>query len=144
MDYADHKRFAEWAESRRKFPYEDSVGKLTIGIGRNLEDRGISDDEIDFLFNNDQQIVSKEVERLPYWEKLDAVRQMVVFDMVFNMGFRRFLGFVKTNEALARGDYRLAAAEMQDSKWFRQTGRRARALVNAMFTGHLDTAIYDQ
>jgi lysozyme len=132
-----HRDFVEWAEGRRAFPYEDSVGKLTVGVGRNLDDRGLSDDEIDLLLSNDQLIAYKEATGLPFFEGLDTVRQMVVVDMIFNMGFPRFSGFVKTIEHLFEGDYTRAALEMRDSKWYRQTGRRAKALVVAMHTGKL-------
>lgn len=132
-----HRPFAEWAEARRAFPYEDSVGKVTIGVGRNLDDRGLSDEEIDLLLSNDQLLAYKEASTLDFFQSLDKTRQMVVVDMVFNMGLPRFSGFVKTIAALRQGNYQQAAAEMQDSKWFRQTGRRARALVNAMYTGEL-------
>jgi len=59
----------------------------------------------------------------------------VILDMVFNMGLKRFKGFVKTNWALEGGQYPRAAAEMYDSKWRRQTGRRADRLIKAMHTG---------
>lgn len=137
-----HKRFVTWAEGSRNFPYEDSVGKLTIGVGRNLEDRGISDEEVAFLLSNDQQTALNEAEKFPWWGSLDPVRQLVVLDMVFNLGATRFRGFIRTIEAIERGDYASAAKEMQDSKWFRQTGRRAAALVRAMYTGELDESIY--
>ena len=132
-----HRDFVEWAEGRRAFPYEDSVGKLTIGVGRNLDDRGLSTDEIDLLLSNDQLIAYKEATKLTFFENLDVVRQMVVVDMIFNMGFPRFIGFVKTINALSVGNYKLAAVEMQDSKWYRQTGRRAKALIIAMHSGEL-------
>ncbi len=135
MDIDTFRAHLEWAEDRRKFPYEDSVGKLTIGIGRNLDDRGLSDDEIDMLCNNDIKIVVDHAQTLPYWETLDSVRQLIVADMIFNMGPNRFSGFVKTNAAIARGDYNTAADEMVDSKWYRQTKRRAHKLVEAMRTG---------
>lgn len=132
----DHfKAHLEWAEDRRHFPYEDSVGKLTIGIGRNLDDVGLSDDEIDMLCNNDIEKALRMVEGLPYWDTLDVVRQLVVADMVFNLGYTRFQGFVKTNSALNAQDYETASAEMVDSKWYRQTGRRAEKLVEVMRTG---------
>jgi lysozyme len=139
----EHKLFAEWAEDRRAFPYEDSVGKITIGIGRNLDDRGLSEDEIDYLFANDQKIVNQEIHRMfPWYEGLDDVRKLVVFDMVFNMGSRRFSGFVRTIAALKHGDYQEAADEMTDSRWYRQTGRRSKVLVEAMRTGKLDRRKY--
>lgn len=125
----------EWAEGRRKFPYEDSVGKLSIGVGRNLDDRGLRDDEIDIMKANDMAEAESEARTLPYWEGLDEIRQVVVADMIFNMGLSRFLGFIRTNEALAAHNYQLAADEMMDSRWYRQTGRRAWKLVKIMRTG---------
>lgn len=133
-----HRPFAEWAEARRRFPYEDSVGKLTIGVGRNLEDRGLSDEEIDFLLSNDQKSAYEEAEGFPWFGELDTTRQCIIVDMIFNMGVSRFSGFVNTIAALEARDYNAAAREMQDSKWFRQTGRRAQALVRAMLTGSLE------
>ena len=44
-------------EDKRSFPYVDSVGKVSIGIGRNLDDRGLSPDEIDYLYRNDIELV---------------------------------------------------------------------------------------
>lgn len=128
-------RHLNWAEGRRAFPYEDSVGKLTIGVGRNLDDRGLRESEIEYLLSNDIYEVLAECESLPYFADLDSVRQLVVADMVFNMGLSRFRGFIRTNAALAVHDYAVAANEMTDSKWKRQTGRRAVKLIDAMRSG---------
>ncbi|MDJ0789285.1 MAG: lysozyme [Myxococcota bacterium] len=137
--FADRfKEHLEWAEGRRLFPYEDSVGKLTVGVGRNLDDRGLRESEVTFLLQNDIAEVLDECQRLPYWDELNEPRRMVVADMVFNLGFSRFLGFIKTNEALAKLDYHEAAKEMRDSRWFRQVGRRARKLVRMMQSGVWD------
>ena len=124
-----------WAEDVRRFPYEDSVGVLSIAVGRNLEHRGLNDDEIELMLKNDLALALSEAQKLEYFDRLDGVRQIVIRDMVFNMGLPRFSGFVKTNAALKAGDYLKAAAEMVDSKWYRQTGRRAQRLVKAMHTG---------
>lgn len=126
---------AIWAEAWRNFPYEDTVGKVTIGVGRNLDDRGLSDDEVEYLLSNDLDNTIREAESLWFWPRLDEARQLVVADMIFNMGLSRFHGFVKTIDALERGDYQRAADEMVDSKWYRQTGRRAVKLVQIMRTG---------
>lgn len=125
----------EWAEARRSKPYKDSVGKLTIGVGRNLDDRGLRDNEIDFLLDNDIAEVLTECGRLPFWATLDDVRQLVVADMVFNLGLFKFRQFAKLNAALEGHDYAQAANEMADSKWYVQVGRRAVKLVEAMRTG---------
>lgn len=135
MDIEAFKQHLEWAEDRRNFPYEDSVGKITIGVGRNLDDIGLSDDEIDMCLQNDIERVMGAVRTLPFWEGLDPVRQLVIADMVFNLGFTRFRGFKKTIQALEAGAYDTAADEMADSRWYRQTGRRAKKLVQIMRTG---------
>ena len=124
-----------WAEDVRRFPYEDSVGILSIAVGRNLEHRGLNDDEIALMLKNDLALALSEAQKLDYFNGLDPVRQLVIRDMVFNMGLPRFRGFVRTNAALRAGNYRLAAREMIDSKWYRQTGRRAQRLVVAMDKG---------
>ena len=41
-------------EGRRQFPYYDTRGKLTVAVGRNLTDRGLADDEIEFLVSSFQ------------------------------------------------------------------------------------------
>ena len=125
----------EWSEDRRQFLYEDSVGLLSIGVGRNLEENGLRECEIDFMLKNDMDDAIGEASTLPYWSKLNSSRKIVVADMVFNMGLPRFRGFVRTNRALAAHDYEWAADEMVDSKWFRQTGRRAKRLVKVMRAG---------
>ena len=125
----------EWAEGRRQFPYEDTVGKTSIGVGRNLDDRGLRDDEIDLMLDNDIHEATEQASTLPYYRSLNGPRRMVVSDMIFNMGLSRFLSFIKTNRALSAHDYDAAADEMVDSKWYRQTGRRAALLVLIMRTG---------
>ena len=131
-------KHVEWAEGRRSFPYEDTVGKVTIGVGRNLDDVGLSTDEIDLLLSNDINRTIDDVATLEYWDLLDDARKVVVADMVFNLGLTRFKGFIKTNQALSDGDYERAADEMVDSKWYRQTGRRAIRNVEIMRNGEFN------
>lgn len=120
-------------------PYVDTVGKVSIGIGRNLTDRGLRDSEIDFLLDNDIDEVLTECGGLKYWPLLDDVRQLVVASMVFNVGLRRFHSFMRFELALERGDYESAADEMTASKWYGQVGNRAKVLEAAMRSGHLET-----
>ena len=49
----DHARLLTRHEGRRTHPYLDTTGRLTIGVGRNLTDRGLAGDEIDLLLAND-------------------------------------------------------------------------------------------
>ena len=135
IDKAAFAKHLEWAEDRRSYPYEDSTGHITIGVGRNLSTVGLSDDEIDLLLENDIARALHGAETLPYWDQLDPVRQLVVADMIFNLGLPRFEGFVRANRALRLGDYDEAADEMLDSRWARQVGRRANKLAKAMRSG---------
>jgi lysozyme len=137
MDLDAFKSHLRWAEGKRKFPYRCSADKITIGIGRNLEDVGLSDDEIDYLLENDIARVMDQAEKLDYFSGLSPARQLVIADMIFNLGYPRFLRFKKLNAALAIEDYTLAAHEMMDSRWARQVGRRATKLRDIMLSGEL-------
>jgi len=124
-----------WAESEELEMYPDSEGILTIGVGHNIQEKGISRAVSRLILKEDIEEVFADTERLDYFSELDPVRQLIVADMLFNLGLPKFLRFVKLNAALALHDYTLAAHEMQDSKWYRQTKRRAVKLVEAMITG---------
>jgi len=127
--------WAEAASGPALFPYHDTVGKLTIGYGRNLDDVGISRVEAAMFLTADIQTVLRECMSLPYWEGLDPVRKIVVADMVYNLGMPKFRQFVNFNEAMLNKDYNVAAFEMRDSKWYRQVTRRASKLHTAMLIG---------
>jgi lysozyme len=98
---------AKLKESIKKFeglelkPYYCPAKKLSIGYGRNLEDRGITKNEADFLLANDILNIKLELEdKLPIYKKLDDVRKNVLIEMAFNMGVPRLLGFKKTIQHL--------------------------------------------
>ena len=117
-------------------PYKDTVGILTIGYGRNIEENGVSTGEALILLANDIKAAAEEcVLYVQGWAELDGVRQEVLVNMMFNMGSPRFRKFVNTLAAVERGDYATAADEMVDSKWARQVGYRAAELSNMMRTG---------
>jgi lysozyme len=123
-------------EGVRQFPYVDTVGKLTIGVGRNLTDRGLSPDEIRYLLQNDIDAAMDDLNRgVPWWDRLDPVRQTVLVNMCFNLGWPRLRGFVRTLAAIRRGDYIDAAAGMRDSLWATQVGARAERLAVLMESG---------
>ncbi len=123
-------------EGRRKKPYQCSAGKLTIGVGRNLEDRGLLDDEIDLLLSNDIRDSIGDCHRLVRsFDQLSDVRQEVLVNMMFNLGYARLAGFKKFLGALSRSDWTEAANQMLDSKWADQVGNRADRLAKAMRTG---------
>lgn len=97
--------------------YRCTAGKLSIGIGRNLEDRGISEDEARLMFRNDVAIIERELDRnIPWWRGLSDGRQRALINMAF-MGVPRLMGFRNMLSALQAGDWDRAAAEARDSKW---------------------------
>ena len=159
MKYRKEKLLEELVkhEGLRLQVYQDTLGIDTIGIGRNLEDRGISKEELDeldipsidhiyeygiteadamVLAQNDVQIVEEELLRAhPCVEDLDAVRQLVLVDMAFNMGVPRLCKFVKMWNAIYEQKFATASKEMLDSRWANQVKSRAIKLSNAMYSG---------
>ncbi|WP_339779874.1 glycoside hydrolase family protein [uncultured Marinobacter sp.] len=116
-------------------PALDSNGSLIIGHGRNLNDRGISEDEAGFMLDNDIDQVEAELERMPLYLSLDPIRQVVMANMAFNMGMPTLLTFSRMLGAMAARDWDRAATEMLDSKWARQVGKRAVELSELMRRG---------
>ena len=123
-------------EGLRLNPYKDTVGKTTIGYGRNLDDLGISKAEAEIMLCNDVNIAYKETFRvIDIFEKLNEVRRAVLVNMVFNLGLPRFLKFKKTIQAIHAEDFERAAKEMLDSLWAKQVKNRAKSLAHCMETG---------
>ena len=117
-------------------PYRCTAGKLSIGVGRNLEDVGISKEESAFLLDGDIRKIETDLDRAhPWWRKMDEVRQRVLADMCFNLGLPRLNTFVNTLAAMRRGDYAQAADGMLASKWASHVGARATRLAEMMRTG---------
>ena len=117
-------------------PYEDSLGILTIGVGRNLEERGISEDEAFYLLGNDIEIIWDElIKQHPIVEDLDDQRQMILLDMAFNMGVPRLGKFKKMWAAIEDGDMSEASKQALDSRWADQVGRRAERLAERLTSG---------
>ena len=118
-------------EGMRLKPYKCTSGKLTIGVGRNIEDNGITEAEALILLMNDIERCKWEVETAFSWfTKLDTARYDVLVNMCFNMGISRLWSFKKMLAALKKGDYKTAAIEGLDSRWARQVGNRAIELMN--------------
>lgn len=123
-------------EGVRKKPYRDTVGKLSIGIGRNLDDVGLRDSEIEYLFQNDVAEAEVDARRLvPKFDDLTDARKAVIVNMSFNMGYPVLSQFVNTLRAVNEGRYDDAADGMLASKWARQVGVRAQRLAKMMREG---------
>lgn len=116
--------------------YQDSVGKWTIGCGRNLSDIGITEDEADLMLMNDIDRSIYDLNfHLPWWQTLDPVRQMVMVDMTFNLGIFGLLTFKNMLAATKVGDYTEAARHLLQSKYAEQVGERAIELALMMKEG---------
>lgn len=123
-------------EGLRLKPYRDTVGKLTIGYGRNLDDVGISKEEAHILLQNDLEWAIEDAERnIPHFSSMNGIRQEVMVEMLFNIGLTKLRQFKLMFRALEDKNYDRAADEMIDSKWYVQVGVRAVELVKLMRTG---------
>lgn len=122
-------------EGFRNFPYVDTVGKITIGIGFNLTDRGLDDIWVNQQYVKDVTYFYDQLWHDYEWfRELNEDRQIVLIDMCF-MGYKRFQEFVHMIDALSKKDYVAATNAMLDSEWAHQVPERARQLAHAMLTG---------
>ena len=124
-------------EGLRLKPYRCTAGKLTIGIGRNLDDRGISQKEAYAMLERDIQDCEQWlIDEIPeVYNKLDEVRQSVLLNMCFNLGIKGLLEFKNTLSFIGAGDWERAANNMLASKWAKQVGMRAIELSELMRKG---------
>lgn len=122
-------------EGQRSFPYTDTTGHLTIGVGHNLSAKGVSQRIQDLLLEEDIEDAVVVLNRLlPSWPLLDEVRQVVFISLAFNLGNR--LGkFLRLLKSAKEGLWGTAARELEDSLWFRQVKLRGPRLVRMLRTG---------
>jgi lysozyme len=126
-------------EGAESCAYQDSLGYWTIGVGRLIDSRkggGLSNDEINYLLDNDIKAKTHEVLlALPWMPRLSEPRQAVLIGMAFQMGLKGLLQFKRTLGSIEDGHYGEAAAGMLDSTWAKQTPARAARLAKQMETG---------
>lgn len=130
-------------EGYKQFAYRCSADKLTIGVGRCIDENGglgLSDDEIEFLLVNDIERCDQELrDAFSWYALLDKVRRDAMVNLCFNLGLTRLRGFVKALEAMSRLQYENAADEFMDSKWAAQVGNRAVEVTEMIRTGEYPT-----
>lgn len=120
--------------------YADSLGYLTLGYGRLIDKRrggGITLSEARMLLSNDVERHWRElIERFPWVEGLDEVRQAVMGNLAFNLGVEGLSHFKNTLADIQRGDYDGAALGLRQSLWFRQVApSRSGRLIRMLRTG---------
>ena len=115
-------------EYGRHYPYYCSAGKETIGIGRNIEANGISDDEAMYLLVNDVCSAREAlISRYSWVSRIAEARQCAFINMVFNMGLGSFSGFRRMLLHAEAGEWEKAAEEAKDSKWYKKDVARWRS-----------------
>ena len=117
-------------------PYKCTADKLTIGVGRNLEDVGISEEEAEMLLQNDIQRATVQIQReFPWTTQLDEVRFAALINFTFNVGIGTVGKFVNAMALLRDGNYDMAADEFLNSRWAKQVGQRAIDVTDQIRTG---------
>jgi len=124
--------------------YLCSQNFTTIGVGRNIDagdnggarGLGLSDDEVDYLLQNDIDRVTEELDGEYSWfAGLNNARSDAMVDISFNLGQTRLRGFRKALEAMGSGNFEEASKQFLDSRWSEQVGNRAMELAEIIRTG---------
>lgn len=136
--------FIKGNEGLKLKPYSCTEGKLTIGYGRNLIDKGVTAEEADYLFANDLKEACDNVKSVLEINSRNLLqkgfthdRHMVLIDMMFNLGLAGFMKFRKMIDAIIKGDWESAANEAENSLWFKQVGKRAKRNVEILRKGEM-------
>jgi lysozyme len=133
MDMQKLKKLITMQEGYRQFPYDDATGlsvqaphgKITIGIGRNIQDKGIDITEADKMLEDDlNYLVPKLKAALPYFDNLGDVRQGVLVDIAFNLGFNGLMEFKNMLALIEQQKFHEASLELLNSKAANQLPRR--------------------
>jgi lysozyme len=133
-------------EGSRPFVYDDLTGKPigegtfvrglpTVGVGRNLAGKGLSEDEIRYLLDNDINDCAMTAHTYSWFVRLDAVRQNAVTELIFNLGPKRFAGFKKFLDFMNQDRYTQAGEELVRSQWYGQVKGRADTIIAMIVTG---------
>ena len=120
-------------EGYRRFLYKDSNGIWTIAYGRNIQNRGITESEAEYLLKNDIDDFAKQLRDRLYWfDSIHEDAQAVLIMMCFNMGLGGLLTFTHTLEHIKNENYKMAADDLLQSKYANQVGERAVRLANIL------------
>mgnify|MGYP001171644705 CR=1 FL=1 len=143
MNINQLRRELEVDEGRVDQIYLDHLGLPTFGIGHLITkkdpeykmpvDTPVSDARIVECFNNDVLIVVADCNKLyKNFEELPDEVQLIIANMMFNMGRPRLSKFKGMKAGVMASDWDAAANEMIDSRWYKQVPNRAGRLVKRM------------
>jgi lysozyme len=123
--------------------YKDHLGYPTFGIGHLVlesdpeygqdVDVPVSEERVDECFEKDVQVVIEDCKKLhDGWDGYPEEAKQIIANMMFNMGLTRLSKFKKHNAALQSGDWKTAAIEGRDSRWYKQVTNRAERLMKRL------------
>ena len=123
--------------------YNVHLGYPTFGIGHLVLERDgehglpvgtpVSEDRVSECFEQDVQVVIEDCKKLhDGWDGYPEEVKQIVANMMFNMGLTRLSKFNKHNAALQCGDWKEAAKEGRDSRWYKQVTNRAERLMKRL------------
>lgn len=143
MNLKEHIKLSEgfskklYRDTSERIGFENKPGKLTIGWGYNIDDKGLPIDILEILLNREIVAATDDlINNFPWVSELDSVRRDVLIEMMYNLGLKTFSAFKGTLSAVEKGDYKLAALHMLDSLWAKQVGVRANRLAKKMEFGN--------
>ena len=123
-------------EGLRLKPYLCTANKTSIGVGRNLDDIGISEKEAEMLLLNDIEEAKRQlVVHFPWTADLDEVRLAALINFTFNVGIGTVSKFVNAMALLKDGNFDMASEEFLQSRWANQVGQRAIDVTEQIRTG---------
>jgi|TARA_B110000902_G_scaffold28571_1_gene30958 lysozyme len=122
-------------EGSRLQMYQDSLGIWTIGVGHNIQEKGISPKVMELMLDEDLEEAISELKRsVSFFSKMPQQVQEALVNLSFNMGIPRLMQFKKTLALLREGDFESAADELLDSRYAEQVGRRALEIADMIRT----------
>ena len=119
------------SEGYRARVYKDTLGIDTIGYGFAIKNLELDEDICDMILDKKLNKLIKDVDnKFSFMDDIAVEAQDVVYEMCYQLGINGFSKFKKTIAYLRDENYKMAAIEMLDSRWAKQTPNRAKRLSN--------------
>jgi lysozyme len=120
-------------EGYKDKPYKDTAGHLTIGVGHNLDAKGLCPAAILAQLDFDLEQTQQDLDQiLGWWKNTPPDVQRVLVNLAFNMGANRLLSFKNTLQLIHDAKYKEAADALLQSLYAKQVGQRAVRLANLL------------